>query len=350
MVRDSAGNHDGRIHGTSWTEEGKDGSALEFDGEEDILTIPASKDLNTAAHDEALHAAATERPTEVLVERRAELQRRASDANAKANRRSEAAERVEQFRKHVADAKAKVIAVEGLGRKGRKEMPEAIRHYERMSESLATQERRLGDLPRADERDAIMADLSTVERVLAERREAQIIASCLAPPRYIVQELGERPTDLVRRKSWERGVAQIESYRQEHGVTDKGRALGVQPKGPGERAVQKAVQAQIQRTQRELGLRQARARKAERGWRSGCRNGGATGNWRVDWSGACKRLPRARSRLLLRQRQRRNGPRLCWQPRRANSRRELDRRRQIRIGLGIRRRRRHRHDPRLLGT
>jgi hypothetical protein len=46
MVRDSAGNHDGRIHGASWTEEGKYGSALEFDGEEDIVTIPASSELN----------------------------------------------------------------------------------------------------------------------------------------------------------------------------------------------------------------------------------------------------------------------------------------------------------------
>jgi hypothetical protein len=47
MARDSAGNHDGRIHGAGWAE-GKYGSALEFDGEDDIVTVPASEALDFA--------------------------------------------------------------------------------------------------------------------------------------------------------------------------------------------------------------------------------------------------------------------------------------------------------------
>ncbi|GEM_PF-5950555 len=46
FARDSAGSHDGRIHGAAWAEAGKYGSALEFDGENDILTIPDSNDLD----------------------------------------------------------------------------------------------------------------------------------------------------------------------------------------------------------------------------------------------------------------------------------------------------------------
>ena len=46
IARDSAGNHDAAIHGAGWTEAGKYGSALEFDGEEDIVTIPDGKGLD----------------------------------------------------------------------------------------------------------------------------------------------------------------------------------------------------------------------------------------------------------------------------------------------------------------
>jgi hypothetical protein len=42
---DSAGSHDGTIHGAKWTAGGKYGDALEFDGENDILTIPSSPKL-----------------------------------------------------------------------------------------------------------------------------------------------------------------------------------------------------------------------------------------------------------------------------------------------------------------
>ena len=46
IAHDSAGSHDGTIHGAAWTEEGKYGAALEFDGEDDHVTIPDSEDLD----------------------------------------------------------------------------------------------------------------------------------------------------------------------------------------------------------------------------------------------------------------------------------------------------------------
>ena len=75
------------------------------------------------------------------------------------------------------------------------------------------------------------AELAMTNQILAERRELAITAARLSPPPYITKELGERPSDPERRKAWERGVEAIEAYRQEHGVTDRGRALGAEPTG-----------------------------------------------------------------------------------------------------------------------
>jgi hypothetical protein len=69
-------------------------------------------------------------------------------------------------------------------------------------------------------------ELSNVDLVLAERREAAITAAKLSPPDYIVAELGERPRDPEQRRSWDKGVTEIERYRQEHGVKDPEHALG----------------------------------------------------------------------------------------------------------------------------
>jgi Tol biopolymer transport system component len=46
VAHDSFGNHDGTVEGAEWVEAGKYGSALEFDGEESIVTVPDSSDLD----------------------------------------------------------------------------------------------------------------------------------------------------------------------------------------------------------------------------------------------------------------------------------------------------------------
>ncbi|HEX4463958.1 MAG TPA: LamG-like jellyroll fold domain-containing protein [Solirubrobacterales bacterium] len=61
IARDSAGAHDGSVEGATWTSEGKFGSALEFDGEDDQVTIPASGDLDLS---EAFTLDAWVRPSE----------------------------------------------------------------------------------------------------------------------------------------------------------------------------------------------------------------------------------------------------------------------------------------------
>jgi conjugative relaxase-like TrwC/TraI family protein len=96
-------------------------------------------------------------------------------------------------------------------------------------------------------------ELALADRVLAERRQLAITAARLSTPPYIRAELGERPSDPAKRKAWDRGVEQIERYRQEHGVKDQGKAFGPAGKGGAERARQEAARRRLRETQRSLG-------------------------------------------------------------------------------------------------
>lgn len=67
--------------------------------------------------------------------------------------------------------------------------------------------------------------LECVDEALGHR-ELAIAAAHIAPPPYVKWELGERSGDPTKRKAWDRGVEEIETYRQRHGVNDPNRALG----------------------------------------------------------------------------------------------------------------------------
>ncbi len=79
-------------------------------------------------------------------------------------------------------------------------------------------------------------ELAVADRVLAERRKLAVTAARISPPPYITKELGERPADPNKRWHWDRGVADIEHYRQRNGVKDRSRAFGPESKGSAERA------------------------------------------------------------------------------------------------------------------
>jgi len=87
---------------------------------------------------------------------------------------------------------------------------------------------------------------------LDRRREAQIEAALAVPRGYVIEALGERPTDAKERRQWERGVRTIESYRFDHSVRERD-ALGAEPRHG--RAVSDWHQAQraIEAVRHELG-------------------------------------------------------------------------------------------------
>lgn len=100
--------------------------------------------------------------------------------------------------------------------------------------------------------------------MLAERRNLAITAAHLAPPTYITTGLGERPSNPTKRTAWDRGVASIERYRQEHGVVDRNHALGVEPKQRAERARREAELRRLREVQRHLGREPGKVRTRER--------------------------------------------------------------------------------------
>ncbi|MGN6814827.1 MAG: hypothetical protein ACTHK3_01925 [Solirubrobacterales bacterium] len=83
-------------------------------------------------------------------------------------------------------------------------------------------------------------------------------------PDYIKRELGERPSDPMKARAWDKAVRGIEGYRTRNGVRSKDSALGRKPKEPAKQAEQRRVKEQLQRTQRQLGLKRQLQRAAGR--------------------------------------------------------------------------------------
>src|SRR5690606_37743574 len=105
-------------------------------------------------------------------------------------------------------------------------------------------------LAQADElpeiRHDARAEAAVIEHLLAERERSTIAAVRISPPPYIDKELGERPTDPVKAREWDRAVRGIARYRERHGISDREHALGREPKDQVGRAHWRQQQRQLQ--------------------------------------------------------------------------------------------------------
>jgi len=218
-----------------------------------------------AAHDEALRSQFSGLPTEELVARRADLLDPASREASAERQRSNMQKRIEQARERLDGFEARREAAQELPRRQRREELACIDTLEaRSRDTVARLEAAARELPSGD---AARRELAVADQVLAQRRELAIIAARISPPAYVKNELGERSSDPGKRKAWDRGVAGIERYRQEHGIKDPSKAFGREAKRGAERASQQAATRRLQEIQRVLGLGQhaARARQLGRG-------------------------------------------------------------------------------------
>ena len=198
-------------------------------------------------------------PTEELVARSEEL-RIAAGREAKVERQlRELRERIEGVQQQIEGYGWQRDRAQDLKRRFHKD------ELARIDRDEASSRQRLADLE-IEKRafpaptGAASRELEIAERVLAERRELAITAARIAPPPYIASELGERPSDPTKRRVWDRGVAEIESYRQHHGINDPHRALGRQR----DRERQRETVRRIHDAQRALGLHTARNRDFSR--------------------------------------------------------------------------------------
>jgi conjugative relaxase-like TrwC/TraI family protein len=219
-----------------------------------------------AAHDEALRAKFSGLPAEELVARRDELRLAAGREDSLESQRRSLQERIERAREHIDGFEAEREAAQALPRRERRDELARIDSWEARSRRTTAQlEAEAREMP--DPGQAARRELAVADQVLAQRRELAIIAARISPPAYVKNELGERPSDPAKRKAWDRGVAGIERYRQEHGIKDPSKAFGREAKRGAERARQEAARRRLQEVQRALGLGQhaARARQLGKG-------------------------------------------------------------------------------------
>ncbi len=213
-----------------------------------------------AAHDEARRGELRELPSDQLVSRRKELAGQARVESANQERRQTAKSWLKRQEKALGHAVTRREAAEAAPRKVRREALPAARLIETHAREAV--ERSREELrAMAPVRHEARAELSNAERVLAERRQAAITAAQLSPPPYITKELGERPSDPAQRKSWDKGVSEIERYRQDHGVKDPEHALG---RERGQEHDFSREQARQRLQQRRVELQRAQARSAGR--------------------------------------------------------------------------------------
>jgi conjugative relaxase-like TrwC/TraI family protein len=206
----------------------------------------------TAAHDEALRSELRKLPTQEIAARRQALDTpariEAQDEHEYARQRKAVESRVEQYERAVANREA----VEALGwRERRQKLPYARESEEllrdRLDENVAKLERM------EPPGDAARREREIAEQLLAERSAQALTAARVKTPRYIAEELGERPADPSKAKAWDRGVKEIEGYRQGHGVKDKRHALGREPQSASQRAAREAAQRRLREVQLRLG-------------------------------------------------------------------------------------------------
>jgi conjugative relaxase-like TrwC/TraI family protein len=217
-----------------------------------------------AAHDAALRERLAQLSTEELYARRREL---ASEAGAEGRNERIADElgrrldSAEELRERFARQPERLGEEPPLWARSDRaaygeEMAMIAERQDRAERQLAEVQAEIADAARVE--FAARAELAVAEHLIEDRIAARLAALRLDTPDYLTQELGERPTDPTKRWSWDRSVAQIERYRQEHGIRDRDTTLGAEPGDPIARVEHRQAMETLRRTQRQLRLEQAR--------------------------------------------------------------------------------------------
>jgi AAA domain len=216
----------------------------------------------TAAHDEALRAELAKLPTVELAARRDKLD---TPARFEARHQEDYARQeqaVEDRRAQVERASADREAIEAFGwRERRQKLPYATESEQLLTQRLAEERTKLAQMePPGTE---VRREREIAGRLLDARSAQALMAARIEPPSYIVQELGERPADPIKARSWDHGVQGVERYRLEHGVSDRGSAFGREPQDALERATREAGQRRLADIQRRLNLEHQLTRTRE---------------------------------------------------------------------------------------
>ena len=72
-------------------------------------------------------------------------------------------------------------------------------------------------------------------------------------PGYVLEALGPVPESTRGRRAWRQAAPQIEQYRGTYQITDPGRALGLEPHDPAQRADRQRARTAIERVHTKQG-------------------------------------------------------------------------------------------------
>jgi conjugative relaxase-like TrwC/TraI family protein len=187
-----------------------------------------------------------------------ELGRRAEQLGVLVRQEREAEIRHGELRFHI-DREARYLAgidgqreqVRDLPRKLRRPEVERIDRAEAQTEAnLARFRAEAEALPISEK---ARRELAAVSAVLAERAGIASTAARIAPPAYVLAELGQRPTELAQARAWDRGLGVIEGYRQRNGVKDRTRAFGDEPTDRAAEDRRRLEVERLRRYQQQLG-------------------------------------------------------------------------------------------------
>jgi hypothetical protein len=221
-----------------------------------------------AAHDAALREQLGRLSTEELYARRREL---ASEAGAEGRnehnledlerRFADAKELRERFAGQPEELGAEPPIWARADRAAYREEQAKAEERQRYAEAKVTEvEAEVASAARVEH--AARAERAATEHLIEERIGARLVAVRIDPPDYLTRELGERPADPTKRWAWDRAVAGIERYRQEHSIRDRDSALGAKPGNRAQRLEREATLATIRLAQRSFGMEQAHAIEA----------------------------------------------------------------------------------------
>jgi conjugative relaxase-like TrwC/TraI family protein len=210
------------------------------EGLEHIAEAAERDRAQVSAHDEALRQELGQLPNDDLIRRLYELRSEAGAERHNEERHLRAEAEIDRHREHPESYRSASHEVHPANEEHTLERLAAARAEREQLPEVAHEAR---------------AKMAVAEHVLAERERAAATAARLSPPDYIKAELGERPSDPTKARTWDNAVRGIEGYRVRNAVRDRDSALGPKPNNRAVQAEQRRVRERLQRAQRELKLK-----------------------------------------------------------------------------------------------
>jgi hypothetical protein len=97
-----------------------------------------------------------------------------------------------------------------------------------------------------DEHAPVQHRLDQIDDILSDRVDRAVRRAINDQPSYLTRTLGPLPTNGEPVGTWIDAATVIETYRLEHGIVDKHRAFGKEPRDPADRAARREAAREVE--------------------------------------------------------------------------------------------------------